>query len=326
VSADPSAAPGIAVSVVVPAHNAAATIGGTLEALSAQDLQAPYEVIVVDDGSSDDTASVVERVRAAHGRIRLISTTRHGAAHTRNTGVRSANSSLLAFTDADCFPTAGWLAAGLRALDDEIDLLQGAVAPYPHARRNPFERTLYVERESGLYETANLFVRREVFDRVGGFEPMFPDRARVAPGEDVLFGWRARRAGARTGFCAHALVHHAVFSGGLRSYLTEGRRVGYFADVVRRVPELREHFLYRRLFLSERQARFDLAVAAVMAARWRRSGVPLAAAIPYTITLGQLAVAWRRWAPLVLIFGLLRDAISFGSLVAHSLAQRTVVL
>lgn len=325
-SADPSAAPGIAVSVVVPAHNAAATIGHTLAALLAQDLQAPYEVIVVDDGSSDDTASVVESVKAAHGRIRLISITRHGAAHARNTGVQSAGSSLLAFTDADCCPTAGWLAAGLRALDDEIDLLQGAVAPCPHARRNPFERTLYVERESGLYETANLFARREVFDRVGGFEPMFPDRARVAPGEDVLFGWRARRAGARTGFCVHALVHHAVFSGGVRSYLAEGLRVGYFADMVHRVPELRKRFLYRRLFLSERQAYFDLAVLAVIAARWKCSAVPLAAAIPYTITLGRLAVAWRRWAPLVLIFGLMRDAVSFGSLGAHSIAQRTLVL
>lgn len=60
-----------------------------------------------------------------------------------------------------------------------------------------------------MYETANLLVTRELFDRIEGFEDWLPARLGKPLAEDVWFGWRARRAGARTAFCSEAIVHHA---------------------------------------------------------------------------------------------------------------------
>ena len=114
----------------------------------------------------------------------------------------------LAFCDADCFPEKGWLSAGVRALEG-AELVQGRVLPDPGAEMGPFDRSLWIGKEVGLWETANLFVTRALFDRVGGFE----DWPRVAEGkamaEDVWFGWRAKRSGARSSFCPEALAYHA---------------------------------------------------------------------------------------------------------------------
>src|SRR5206468_2861624 len=71
--------------------------------------------------------------------------------------------------DADCFPTPTWLARGLEGLAG-ADVVQGRVEPDPTTPRTPFDRSLIVDRDGGFYQTANLFVRREMFDAVGGFK------------------------------------------------------------------------------------------------------------------------------------------------------------
>ena len=73
--------------------------------------------------------------------------------------------------------------------------------PEPGVIPGPFDRTLWIDDETGFYETANLFVRREVLERVGGFEPLIRSEVERVIGEDVWLGWRARRAGASTAFC-----------------------------------------------------------------------------------------------------------------------------
>ena len=164
-------------SVIVPARDAAPTLARTLACLKAQALEERFEVIVVDDGSRDGTAAIA---RAAAPLVQVISLTdSHGPGAARNHGVRAARAPVLAFTDADCFPTAGWLAAGLRALAG-ADLVQGRVDPDPSVRRTPFDRTLAVAGDGGFYQTANLFVRREIFEAVGGFR----DWALERPGRD----------------------------------------------------------------------------------------------------------------------------------------------
>src|SRR5690349_17826685 len=150
---------GIEASVVVPAWNAEATIARTLAALADQDLAAPYEVIVVDDGSDDRTAAEVARSDSA----RLIHAEHGGAAAARNVGAGSARGRILAFTDADCFPSPAWLREGTAAMAD-ADLLQGAVRPDPAAARGPFDRTVWVDGRAALYETANLLIRRSLFE------------------------------------------------------------------------------------------------------------------------------------------------------------------
>src|SRR2546429_1761254 len=123
------------VSVIVPARDAAGTIGRTLAALAAQDLAGPFEVIVVDDGSTDHTAAIA---RAAGAPIRVVEEPRRGAADARIRGAAEARAPVLAFTDADCFPTPGWLRVGLAAMQS-ADLVQGRGQPPPGGPLRPLE-------------------------------------------------------------------------------------------------------------------------------------------------------------------------------------------
>jgi glycosyltransferase involved in cell wall biosynthesis len=310
----------IEVSVVVAAWNAEATIGRTLEALSDQDLDAAYEVIVVDDGSDDRTAEVVER----SGLARLVRAEHGGPAAARNAGVGAAAGAALAFTDADCVPTAGWLREGLAALAG-ADVVQGAVRPDPAAARGPFDRTVWVDGRVPLYETANLLIRRPLFERLGGFEDWLPARLGKPLAEDVWLGWRARRAGARIAYSDAALVHHAVIPRTALAHVAERARAAYFPPIVALIPELRDELLYRRWFLDRRSAAFDLAAVGLVAAARRRSPWPALAALPYAAIAAAGARGWRRRAPAVAAVELAADAVRAAALLAGSARWRTVV-
>jgi glycosyltransferase involved in cell wall biosynthesis len=317
------------VTVVVPAFNASATIGDGVRALLSQDAPWPYEVIVVDDGSDDGTDGIVED--AGNG-VRLLRQNHQGPAEARNFGARSARASLLAFTDSDCVPERGWLRNGVAALQ-AADLVQGQVLPDPAAVRTPFERTISIRWEYGLYEAANLFVAAELFDRLGGFEDWLPASVGKPLAEDVWFGWRARRGGARTAFCEDAVVHHAVFDRGPAKYVAERLRLVYFPAMVSKMPELRDAFLYRRLFLTRRTAAFDLALAGAIGASvaWRRGHRGLAAlgalgVAPYATELVGHALRGKQRAPAVVVVDLVADAVGLGCLAVGSLRRRTPVL
>jgi glycosyltransferase involved in cell wall biosynthesis len=262
-------------SVIIPVRDAERTLARTLDRLALQDAPFEHEVIVVDDGSSDGSVAVAEAAGA-----RVLRQDAQGPAQARNRGVAASSAAVLAFCDADCFPEPGWLAAGVAALDD-AELVQGHVLPDPDAEIGPFDRSLWITYEVGLWETANLFVTRELFDRVGGFEDWLEPVAGKAMAEDVWFGWRAKRAGARSAFCEQALAYHAVFPREPRDYVLERRRLRHFPEMARRMPELRDALFHRRLFLNERSAAFDLALAGAALALARRSPWPLAAALPY---------------------------------------------
>ncbi len=96
----------ICVSVIVPAYNASATIGRTLEALSKQNCSQPFEVIVVDDGSVDNTADIVRSFAVGASYVRQDNA---GPASARNHGAQLAQGEFLAFTDSDCIPHEDWI-------------------------------------------------------------------------------------------------------------------------------------------------------------------------------------------------------------------------
>jgi hypothetical protein len=308
------------VTVVIPARNAEATIGRTLAALAAQRFQGSYEVIVVDSGSRDGTVPLAQASD-------VVSAVLHNPggepAGSRNLGVRHGSGQLLAFTDADCEPEPGWLAAGVEALAS-ADLVQGAVVP--ERTPGPFDRTVGVGHDHGLYDTANLFVSRPWFERVGGFEPVLAARhtERSPFGEDAWMAWRARRAGARAAFCAGAVVHHAVFPRGAGGYLAERSRCRHFPPLVARIPELRSQFLHRRLFLSPASARFDLMLAGLLT---RRRSAALLCALPYAASVLRTArVAPAPQRPIVVPARVAADALAFAALVYGSAAARSAVL
>ena len=313
----------VSVSVIVPARDAAKTLTETLEALAAQDLDRPYEVIVVDDASVDGTA---ELAASAPGPVTLLRHERPlGPGPARNTGAARARSGALAFTDADCRPRPDWLRNGLEALEN-AELVQGAVRPDPAVEPRPFDRSVWVGAEVGLYETANLFVRRDVFERLGGFEDWLGARIGKPLAEDLWLGWRARRGGARIAFCETALVEHAVFRRGPISYVAERARVTYFPDIAEKVPELRSELFFGRLFLNRRTAAFDAAGVGTVTAAALSSPLPLAAAVPYVWIAARSARRWGRRAPMVAAVEVAADAVGLVALAAGSARRRTVVL
>jgi glycosyltransferase involved in cell wall biosynthesis len=307
------------VAVVIPARDARATVERCIRCLAAQDLEQPWEAVLVDDGSSDGTAEAAQAVAAESGlKLRVERMAGEGPAAARNRGAAVTDAPALAFLDADCFPEHGWLRAGQRALEG-ADLVQGRVVPDPAFTRGPFDRTLHVDGASPLFESANLFVAREWFDRAGGFDAWLEPEVGKAVAEDVWFGWCARRAGARTAFAADALAHHAVFREGAVAHVLDRRRLAHFPAVAARVPELRREFFTARVFLNSRTAAFDLAMAGMVC---RRRSL----ALPYLAMLLAEALPWGRLAPQVVPVRLAADAVGFASLVRGSIRRRSVVL
>lgn len=315
----------VVATVIVPARDSASTLTATLDGIARQEVDGAFEAIVVDNGSLDHTPELAESHRLHPALVRR--TRGAGVAAARNSGAGVARGPVLAFIDADCVPTPDWLASGLRALAD-ADLAQGRIHPEAGKPVGPFDRTLGVVSEYGMYETANLFVRRDLFERLGGF-PDVAASARRPFGEDVLFAWAARRAGARTCFASDALVHHAIFPGDLSSYVVERARRWRFPQLVAQVPELRDTFLYHRVFLNSYTAAFDAACIGVVAAVLTRSVRPLVLTAPYVSTVRRKERHWRgsryssRRAAAAMV---LADAVSCGALLFGSIAAKTVVM
>jgi glycosyltransferase involved in cell wall biosynthesis len=199
-----------AVSVIVPARDAAGALGACLDALAAQQDAPAFEVIVVDDASRDGTAAVAGGHAAVSAVLRGPG---RGSYAARNVGVSSTTAPVVAFTDADCVPDARWLAEGTATLGAGADLAGGAVRPLARDRERPnswerYDAAVYLDQEhlveaDGFAATANLFVRRPVFDAVG----LFDERLRSSG--DYEFGRRATGAGFRLVFAPAAIVGHA---------------------------------------------------------------------------------------------------------------------
>jgi glycosyltransferase involved in cell wall biosynthesis len=292
-------------------------------------------VIVVDDASTDETAAIATK---HEGLVRLVrNETSQGAGAARNRGAEAARASVLAFTDDDCFAAPQWLAAGLDKLR-EADLVQGRVEPDPTARRTPFDRTLVVQQDSGFYQTANLFVRREIFDAVGGFRDWVlhdtagdwsQNRRRGrAFGEDTLFGWSARRLGARSAFAPEALTYHAVIPGTVFDDMADRWNwARNMPAMARLVPELRETTFHRRVFFSQWSAWFDYALAGLLASAITRDAAWMMSGRPYARYLREASRQWSgREAAFHLLGAPLVDAVTLAGFLIGSARTRSLVL
>lgn len=184
------------VSVIVPVYNEGTAIGRCIEALLLQDLpQVDREVIIVDNGSTDSTADVVSGYP-----VNLITEDELvGSYAARNHGIAAAQGAVLAFTDADCIPSRGWLRIALKAFDDpEVYLAGGEIQAAPpsteveryQAAGDFLSHKFGIEHPFRPYlQTANVFYRRELFERIGTFN------ADLISGGDADMSWRAQAAG-----------------------------------------------------------------------------------------------------------------------------------
>lgn len=230
----------LAASVVVATYNRSGRLARLLDALAAQDGAGRFEVIVVDDASTDETQAILARL-ATQLPFQLVGLRQErntGPAAARNRGWRAASASVVCFTDDDCVPTPKWL-AGLLACFDEADLVQGQTLPNPEQQDNlgPFSRYVHIPAESGYYETCNMAYRRDLLERLGGFDERFRHRT---CGEDVDLAWRAKEAGARSAFCVEALVHHDIWPSSIRAGWHERLRRDGLVLALKKHPGLRE--------------------------------------------------------------------------------------
>lgn len=217
---------GLRASVIVPVLNAVGDLPGLLDSLLNQSLSGgQYEVILVDNGSTDGTLEWLSAFRDPRVRVFLCHH-RAGSYAARNTGLRWARADNIAFSDADGRPEPGWLAAGLEALGrsprvgGRIDLVCSERPSLPElvdAAR--FLRQRRYVRE-GFGATANLFVRREVFDRVG----LFDDR--LISGGDHEFGQRATAQGFSIVYSHESAIRHPCRTT-YRGIFHKAFRVGY---------------------------------------------------------------------------------------------------
>lgn len=313
--------------VVVATHNRAGFLPGLLAALDAQSARDRLEIVIVDDGSSDDTWSQLSALAAATT-LRLqglqVAAT-GGPSIPRNVGVDAAAADLVLITDDDCLPEPGWAAAMLEAASAG-GLLRGPVRPTddPHGL---WDRSIDVAGPTPWFETSNLAVRRSDFVAAGGFpvDDLLPGRpAGRGFGEDVLLGHAlAREVGQQ--WVPDAVVRHRWLPGDFRDHLGGQWRVVGFPLLVRRLPDLRDA-LVGRWFLTRRSATFDLAVAAA-AVGGALSPWALLGLAPWC------AVAWpdarrrgRGRAPLRLAQLAIADAVTLAALVDGSVRARRVVL
>jgi GT2 family glycosyltransferase len=326
-------APGVPrVSVVVPVRDRRALLRQTLDALARQTL-ADHEVVVVDDGSSDGSGEEAAADAASGRPVRVVRTVGCGAVVARGLGAAAARAPYLAFTDSDCVPDPGWLAAGVAALDEGFDLVQGPT--YPMRRPRLLEHAVSVGREDGLYATCNVFYRRAAFEAAGGFDSRAGERLGFRPGrrlrglgfgEDTLLAWRVRRSG-RAAFATGAVVRHQVVPAGPSELARRAWSAGAFPALVREVPELRSTLLVGGIALGSLE-RLPLYGAAVLAGLRRPRGtlglLACWALLRSAPVLAEHGPVPRRLAkvPLALGVGLLEAA----ALATGSLRARTPVV
>jgi glycosyltransferase involved in cell wall biosynthesis len=238
------------VSVVIPTHNRLEVLAEVLQALQFQEGPPPFEVVVVDDGSTDGTADWL-RHRTFDLPLRVLTQENRGPAAARNTGVAVAAGEWVAFLGDDTVPAPGWLAAHRQAHrkhgDDPHLAVIGYTGWHRRMRLNPFLRYI---NEHGLqfgyalirdpedvpfnfFYTSNLSLRRDML-LAEPFDLRFP----YAAWEDIEVAYRLKRRGLRLVYEKSATVAHDHPTD-LARFATRQEKAGYCAVVFWRLhPEL----------------------------------------------------------------------------------------
>ena len=221
-------------SVIIPAFNAGKTLPDTLLALKQQTVSPDeYEVIVVDDGSTDETVALAHRFGA-----NCISQPNRGPASARNHGVRAARGGIILFTDADCVPDNDWIRQMTLPFRNERTVgVKGAYRTHQTKLAARFAQAEFEDRYDllkkvaaiDMVDTYSAAFRREVFIKIGLFDESFP----VANNEDTELSYRLCAAGYLMEFNPEALVYHR-HPDSFAKYLRLKFKRGYWRMVVYR--------------------------------------------------------------------------------------------
>ena len=239
------------VSVVIPTYNRAAKLRQALRSLAVQSA-APgtFEVVVVDDGSTDTTSTVVEQLRPELPEtmpVRYITASHRGPGAARNTGIEQAAAPVILFMDDDCEADQAFVATHAAETAAPGTVTIGRVVWNPGLTVTPFMDLVTRGAQFNLgaitdpdaapfscFYTCNVSVTRADLDAVGGFDEGLPPY-----GEDTELGYRLSCNGVRMRYRPQAVVHHH-HPLELCTYLQRQRRAGRAAvQLVARHPELR---------------------------------------------------------------------------------------
>lgn len=200
-------------SVIVPCFNVANTLNAQLEALSCQQWSEPWEIVIADNGSTDETVAIARQYGQKLANLRIVDASgRKGAAHARNVGATVATGELLAFCDGDDVVAEGWVAAMGRALSqydfvacciDGEKLNESWTARYRAV--HPQSRGLleykypdYLPHAAG----SGLGIRRDIHQAQGGFDET------LLCLEDTDYCWRLQLAGIKLHFVPEAVIYY----------------------------------------------------------------------------------------------------------------------
>lgn len=218
-------------SVIIPCYNAEATLCATLKALAEQVWDQPWEVLVVDNRSTDRSRAVAEAYRGRLPGLRVIeASTRQGQPYAVNTGVEQAAGRSVAFCDSDDVVGEGWL----RAMGEALERHEFVAARIDTERLNsgwmlksrgntqksglqPYRYPPYLPHVGG----GTMGVRRELFLALGGFDEGLPYL------HDTDFCWRAQLAGKSITFVPEAVMH-VRFRGDLRTIYRQARNYAQY--------------------------------------------------------------------------------------------------
>jgi glycosyltransferase involved in cell wall biosynthesis len=336
-------AAGERVSVVMVTRDRRDLVARALDALAAQTRLAD-EVLVIDNGSGDGTeALLAERLAAQRppGLKLLPAPASLSVAEARNAAVAASSGDVIAFTDDDCRPRPQWLETLLAGFAGGVGLVQGRTIADPALELRPLSRTQWTPAEFGLYETCNIAYRREALDASGPPAPQgpfdlgFADQissllgrwfGRYPFGEDTELGWRVKRTGVGSRFAVHAVVEHHVFPPDPALQIRRGILAAGFPLVIRKVPELREVFLWRRYVLGAGRLRVWALLGGLGVAATARKPAAVALALPYAWKVIQPHRPGRKprlkAAPVMLA----KDVVETGALLYGSVRAKRLVL
>jgi len=319
--------------VVVATRNRVEMLGRLLDALADQEGAGPFEVVIVDDGSTDGTFAMLEERVAREDAYRLVALRQEvnrGPAAARNRGWRAGTAPVVCFTDDDCIPAKGWLQAHIAAVEAGADIVQGQTTPVPEQRDRwtPFCRSITRVRDGGFYETCNMAYRRDVLEATDGFDEEF----RFPYGEDTDLAWRAFKQGYGVTFHKTAEAHHEVWPFNWKAHLADLRRREGIVMLVRKHPEVRAMFPapwyeHRRHVAAVQTAGSLVAVATRPKSplRWAFAGATIVHY--YSVSkIARFAPRRRRYWPGYLPLTLASDLAEVGVMAAASAKHRTLLL
>jgi glycosyltransferase involved in cell wall biosynthesis len=198
-------------SVIIPTYNAEKIIKPVINALLSQQTKKTFEIIVVDDGSSDETAQEVKKIKSK--KLVYLHQKNTGPAKARNAGAKCAKGKIILFIDSDCVAEKAWLTEMLKPFNDKrVSAVQGA---YKTKQKELTARFGQIEIEN-RYEKMNKAQEidwvgsysaaydKKVYDSLGGFDESFP----IASGEDPELSYKVHERGGKIVFNPKAIVYH----------------------------------------------------------------------------------------------------------------------